>query len=119
LEFFFLFPSAFFKGRTVAEIELVCLLLMVVAAFDIVARKVGLPYPVLLVLSGLVLSLVPYLPHVALDPELALLVFLPPLLYRAAFFTSWRDFRRTCVLLRSSPLTRADNNGRWPGLRIR
>ena len=77
-----------------AEIELVCLLLMVVAAFDIVARKVGLPYPVLLVLSGLVLSLVPYLPHVALDPELALLVFLPPLLYRAAFLTSWRDFRR-------------------------
>jgi monovalent cation/hydrogen antiporter len=78
----------------VAEIELVCLLLIVVAALDIVARKVGLPYPVLLVLSGLALSLVPYLPHVALDPELALLVFLPPLLYRAAFFTSWRDFRR-------------------------
>ena len=77
-----------------AEIELVCLLLIVVAALDIVARKVGLPYPVLLVLSGLALSLVPYLPHVALDPELALLVFLPPLLYRAAFFTSWRDFRR-------------------------
>jgi Na+/H+ antiporter len=77
-----------------AEIELVCLLLMVVAALDIVARKVGLPYPVLLVLSGLALSLVPYLPHVALDPEMALLVFLPPLLYRAAYFTSWRDFRR-------------------------
>ena len=77
-----------------AEIELVCLLLMVVAALDMVARKVRLPYPVLLVLSGLALSLVPYLPHVAFDPELALLVFLPPLLYRAAYFTSWRDFRR-------------------------
>ena len=91
-------PSSFsfclLKGHTVAEIGLVCLLLIVVAALDIVARKVGLPYPVLLVLSGLALSLVPYLPHVALDPELALLVFLPPLLYRAAFFTSWRDFRR-------------------------
>jgi monovalent cation/hydrogen antiporter len=78
----------------VAELELICFLLMVVAALDIVARKVGLPYPVLLVLSGLVLSLVPYLPHVGFDPELALLVFLPPLLYPAALFTSWRDFRR-------------------------
>ena len=77
-----------------AELELICFLLMVVAALDIVARKVGLPYPVLLVLSGLVLSLVPYLPHVGFDPELALLVFLPPLLYPAALFTSWRDFRR-------------------------
>jgi monovalent cation/hydrogen antiporter len=78
----------------VAEIELICLLLMVVAALDIVARKVGLPYPVLLVLSGLALSLVPRLPHVDFNPELALLVFLPPLLYPAALFTSWRDFRR-------------------------
>ncbi len=76
------------------EIELICLLLMVVAALDTVARKAGLPYPVLLVLSGLVLSLVPHLPHVGFDPELALPVFLPPLLYPAALFTSWRDFRR-------------------------
>ena len=93
---FFLLPFSFclLDGRSVAELELICFLLMVVAALDIVARKVGLPYPVLLVLSGLVLSLVPYLPHVGFDPELALLVFLPPLLYPAALFTSWRDFRR-------------------------
>jgi Na+/H+ antiporter len=78
----------------VAEIELICFLLMIVAALDIVARKVDLPFPVLLVLSGLALSLVPFLPHVGFDPELALLVFLPPLLYPAALFTSWRDFRR-------------------------
>lgn len=67
---------------------------MVVAALDIVARRVGLPYPVLLVLSGLALSLIPFLPHVGFNPELALLIFLPPLLYPAALFTSWRDFRR-------------------------
>src|ERR1700704_4350684 len=67
---------------------------MIVAALDVVARRIGLPYPVLLVLSGLVLSFVPFLPHVGFDPELALLVFLPPLLYPAALFTSWRDFRR-------------------------
>ena len=109
---FFLFPSAFFTGRTVAEIGLICLLLMGVAALDIVARRVGLPHPVLLVLSGLVLSLVPYLPHVAFDPELALLVFLPPLLYRAAYFTSWRDFRRNLrpIALLAFGLV-PDNNG--------
>lgn len=67
---------------------------MIVAALDIVARKIGLPYPVLLVLSGLALSLIPFLPHVGFNPELALLIFLPPLLYPAALFTSWRDFRR-------------------------
>lgn len=77
-----------------AEIELICFLLMIVAALDVVARRIGLPYPVLLVLSGLALSLIPFLPHVGFDPELALLVFLPPLLYPAALFTSWRDFRR-------------------------
>jgi CPA1 family monovalent cation:H+ antiporter len=81
-------------GLDVAEIELICFLLMIVAVLDIAARKIGLPYPVLLVLSGLALSLIPFLPHVGFDPELALLVFLPPLLYPAALFTSWRDFRR-------------------------
>ncbi len=87
-------PRKIFFGLDVAEIELICFLLMIVAALDIVARRIGLPYPVLLVLSGLALSLVPFLPHVGFDPELALLVFLPPLLYPAALFTSWRDFRR-------------------------
>ncbi len=77
-----------------AEVQLICFLLVIVAALDVFARRIGVPYPVLLVLSGLVLSCVPYLPHVGFSPELALLVFLPPLLYPAALFTSWRDFRR-------------------------
>jgi monovalent cation/hydrogen antiporter len=67
---------------------------MIVAALDVVARRMGLPYPVLLVLSGLALSFVTFLPHVGFDPKLGLLVFLPPLLYPAALFTSWRDFLR-------------------------
>ncbi len=83
-----------FSGPDVAEIELICVLLMIVAALDVVARRIEVPYPVLLVLSGLGLSMIPFLPHVRFDPEIALLVFLPPLLYPAALFTSWRDFRR-------------------------
>jgi Na+/H+ antiporter len=51
------------------------------------------PYPIALVLGGLCISLVPGLPHVSINPELVFLFFLPPLLYGAAWFTSWHDFK--------------------------
>jgi monovalent cation/hydrogen antiporter len=74
--------------------ELPLLLLMVaVAGLSILARPLGVPYPILLVLGGLVLGFVPGLPAVELSPELVLVLFLPPLLYVAAFFSSLRDLR--------------------------
>jgi monovalent cation/hydrogen antiporter len=73
--------------------EITCTLLIVVAALAIVAKKVGVPYPVLLVIGGLALGFIPGLPAVQLEPEMVFLFFLPPLLYPAALFTSWRDFR--------------------------
>jgi Na+/H+ antiporter len=74
--------------------ELLLLLLMVaVAGLSILARPLGVPYPILLVLGGLLLGFVPGLPAVELPPELVLVVFLPPLLYVAAFFSSLRDLR--------------------------
>jgi monovalent cation/hydrogen antiporter len=51
------------------------------------------PYPILLVLGGLALGFVPGLPQVELHPDVVFLLFLPPLLYVSALFTSWRDFR--------------------------
>jgi CPA1 family monovalent cation:H+ antiporter len=66
---------------------------MLVAVLDIAARKVGLPYPVLMVLCGLALGLMPGLPQFTFAPELVLPVFLPPLLFPAALLTSWRDFK--------------------------
>ena len=74
--------------------EPVVLLLVLMAVLVIVAQKSAVPYPVLLVLGGLSLSFVPLLPVIRLDPNLVLFFFLPPLLYPAALFTSWRDFRR-------------------------
>ena len=74
--------------------EIIVLLFAVVAASVLVARKVQLPYPIVLVLVGLVLSFIRHLPEVKLDPNLVFYFFLPPLLYPAALFTSWRDFRR-------------------------
>ena len=73
--------------------EVICTLLIVVAALAILAKKVALPYPVLLVIGGLALGFVPGLPAVQLEPDMVFLFLLPPLLYPAAVFTSWRDFR--------------------------
>lgn len=76
-----------------SAIELWLILLSAVAVLVLVARKLRIPYPILLVVGGLALSFVPKLPRVQLDPELVFILFLPPLLYPAALFTSWRDFR--------------------------
>jgi monovalent cation/hydrogen antiporter len=73
--------------------EVICTLLIVVATLAIVAKKVELPYPVLLVIGGLALGFVPGLPAVQLSPDIVFLFLLPPLLYPSAVFTSWRDFR--------------------------
>ena len=74
------------------EIELILLLLVVAAALAPVARVLRIPYPILLVIGGLVLALLPIVPDLELTPELVFLLFLPPLVYRAAFTTSIRDF---------------------------
>lgn len=58
-----------------------------------IATRIRVPYPVLLVIGGGLLSFIPGLPVFKLNPDLVLLLFLPPLIYSAAWFTSWRDFR--------------------------
>ena len=73
--------------------ELLILLLISVAGFGLLARKIQVPDPIVLVLGGLVVSLIPGLPSVELDPEYVFLIVLPPLLYAQAWFTSWKDFR--------------------------
>ena len=68
--------------------------LVVIAVLFELARRAGLPYPALFVLGGVALGLVPGLPRITLEPDLVLLVFLPPLLFAAAFETPLRDLRR-------------------------
>jgi monovalent cation/hydrogen antiporter len=76
------------------EIEPLLLAVMVaVAGLSVLARVVRVPYPILLVLGGLVLGFLPGMPTVELPPELVLVAFLPPLLYWAGFFASPRDLR--------------------------
>jgi monovalent cation/hydrogen antiporter len=69
------------------------LLLFFIVAFGILARKLGTPYPIIMVVGGLLLSFVPAVPDITLEPDLIFLVVLPPLLYSSAWATSWRDFR--------------------------
>ncbi|HUG05444.1 MAG TPA: Na+/H+ antiporter [Candidatus Limnocylindria bacterium] len=84
------------------DIELVLLLLVVVTALTVVAKRLAIQYPIVMVLGGLMLSLVPGLPALELPPDLVFLVFLPPILYAGGYFTSVRDFKanlRPIVLL--------------------
>ncbi|MFN2975198.1 Na+/H+ antiporter [Terriglobus aquaticus] len=75
-------------------LELLLLGLMIaVAVISGVARRLSLSYPIVLVLVGLGASLLPHLPRIPLPPDVVFLVFLPPLLFSAAWSTSWREFK--------------------------
>jgi monovalent cation/hydrogen antiporter len=75
-------------------VELVLLLLLFfVVVFAALARKLQTPYPIVLVIAGLLLSFLPGIPKISLNPDVIFLVVLPPLLYSAAWLTSWRDFK--------------------------
>src|SRR5882724_4150234 len=74
-------------------VELAVVLLTVAAALRVLAGRLNLPHPVLLVLGGLALAAIPGLPRIEFEPETLFLLFVPPLLYLAAFTTSLRDFR--------------------------
>jgi len=73
--------------------SVVIFILAILISVSAVTDKLRLPYPVLLVLAGIVIGVIPRLPQLTLDPELAFLVFLPPLLYDAASHTSWHEFK--------------------------
>jgi monovalent cation/hydrogen antiporter len=84
------------------NITVIILLLAVVTALAEVTDRIKIPYPVLLVLAGIGIGLIPNLPMIELNPDVVFLIFLPPALYSAAWTTSWTDFktaRRPITLL--------------------
>ncbi|REC53513.1 Na+/H+ antiporter [Chryseobacterium piscium] len=74
------------------SILLVLGLLFSVFMLVMLAQRIKVAYPIFLVIAGLGISFIPGIPHVGLDPEIIFLIFLPPLLYEAAWYTSWTDF---------------------------
>jgi monovalent cation/hydrogen antiporter len=85
-------------GLQATQITLLVLLLSVVALAAL-ARKLEKPYPIVLVIGGLLFGFVPGMPKVTLDPDIIFFVVLPPLLYAAAWNTSWTDFRENLVTI--------------------
>ncbi len=74
-------------------LELVLLLLLCAVALGWIARHFRFPYPIALVVGGALLGFVPKLPQFPFDPQLILVLVLPPILYQAALLTSWSDFK--------------------------
>ena len=68
-------------------------LLVAIVILATLATRLRIPYAILLVLGGLLLGFVPGLPTITINPELFLVLFLPPLIYSSAWLTSWREFR--------------------------
>src|SRR5258708_17164542 len=81
------------------NITIVILLLAIITALAEVADRVKIPYPILLVLVGIGISLVPGLPVITLDPDVVFLLFLPPVLYSAAWTTSWPTFKASALAI--------------------
>jgi hypothetical protein len=78
----------------VAAFEFTLLLLVAVLGLELLAKVLRLPPAAALIAGGIVLAFVPGFPTVSLDPQLVLVLFLPPLLMDGAYFTAWADFRR-------------------------
>jgi monovalent cation/hydrogen antiporter len=77
----------------IEKIHTVLILLGIISVLAVVAERVKFPFPILLVVAGLLIALLPRLPEVRLDPEVVFLIFLPPLLFSAAWNFPWEDFR--------------------------
>jgi CPA1 family monovalent cation:H+ antiporter len=83
----------------VGNVEILIGLLVAVALLARLAGLASVPYPILLVPGGLVIGFIPGLPHAVLEPDVVFFLFLPPLLYAAAFFSSPRDLRRNAAVI--------------------
>lgn len=73
---------------------LIISLLLVVSMLTMLSNKLRISYPILLVIAGLGIGFIPGVPSITLQPEIVFIIFLPPLLYSAAWYTSWNDFWR-------------------------
>lgn len=74
------------------HIEIIILLLFLATIFAIITRNFLIPFPVVFTTGGVLLSFIPGLPILALDPNTIFILLVPPILFFAAYLTSWRDF---------------------------
>ncbi|MCH5683329.1 cation:proton antiporter [Niabella sp. W65] len=84
-------------------------LIAIAVAFSVImlvliGQKLKVAYPIFLVIAGLIISLIPGMPAFQIDPDIVFLIFLPPILFEAAWFTSWKDFWKHGSKFRGWPL---------------
>ena len=84
------------------NVSLIILLLFGITFLGLLSNRYKFPFPIVLIFSGVAISLIPGLPVIALDPEIVFVIFLPPILYAAAWNTSWHNFKTSI-----SPIARA------------
>jgi len=73
--------------------SIVLFILAIMIVLSAMADKVRVPYPILLITAGIAIGFIPTLPNIELDPDVIFLIFLPPMLYDAAFNISFKEFR--------------------------
>ncbi len=71
---------------------LIISLLFAVTMLSMLSDKLRISYPIFLVVTGLLISLFPGVPRIMVDPDIIFVIFLPPLLYSAAWNTAWKEF---------------------------
>jgi Na+/H+ antiporter len=73
--------------------SIVIFIMAIMIGLSAIADKIKLPYPILLIVAGIAVGFIPNLPNIELNPEIVFLIFLPPLLYDAAFNISFDEFK--------------------------
>ena len=86
------------RDKMIEHLLLFFALLAIIIALVMVSNRLKIAYPVLLVLGGLAISFVPNLPSIKIDPELIFIIFLPPLLYEAAWANSLKELFKQQLL---------------------
>lgn len=84
------------------QLLMVMLLFFAMALLYLLSQKIKISYPIFLVIGGLGISFIPGMPNISINPDLVFLIFLPPLLFEAAWLTSWNNFwkwKRSILLM--------------------
>jgi len=73
--------------------SIVIFIMAIMIGLSAVADKIRIPYPILLIIAGMAVGFIPGLPEIEINPEVIFLIFLPPMLYDAAFNISFKEFK--------------------------
>lgn len=81
------------------QVEIIVALLTVIGIIGALSQKIKIALPILLAVAGVIISLIPAIPTVLLEPDVVFFIFLPPLLYLDAFNTSWKELKNVAEIV--------------------